>query len=197
MKLNYNNNLVAYGGDVFYLEHFIDQDGASKLYTHFFNGLDWREEQIKIYGKEITVPRRVCWYGDPDTNYTYSGISHLPTPWTKSLLDLKQKIESATQHRFNSVLANLYRDQNDSMGWHADKEKELGNNPFIASLSLGEPRLFRLRHNKSKEIVELTLSHGSLLLMGGTLQHNWQHCIPKTKLKTAARINLTFREIRR
>ncbi len=188
-------NLVLRDGEVYYLEHFISLDEAAILYSKLFDELDWQKEQIKVYGKVITVPRRVCWYGDPGTYYTYSGVLHKPASWTKSLLELKQKIEVKVQHRFNAVLANLYRDENDSMGWHADKEKELGKNPVIASVSLGESRVFKLRHNRSKEVIKLSLSSGSLLLMGGTFQHNWQHCIPKTKLKKAPRINLTFRAI--
>ncbi len=194
-KMNDDANLVSRDGEVYYIAHFIRQDEAASLYTRLINELNWQEEQIKIVGKKITVPRRVCWYGDPAADYTYSGISHKPTSWTTSLLELKQKIESSVQSRFNSVLANLYRDENDSMGWHADKEKALGRNPFIASVSLGESRVFKLQHNHSKEIVQLSLSSGSLLLMGGVLQHYWRHCIPKTKLKKAPRINLTFRNI--
>lgn len=188
-------NLVLRDGEVYYSEHFISLDEAAILYSKLLDELDWQKEQIKVYGKVITVPRRVCWYGDPGRYYTYSGVLHKPISWTQSLLELKQKIEFKAQHRFNAVLANLYRDENDSMGWHADKEKELGNNPVIASVSLGESRVFKLRHNKSKEVIKLSLSSGSLLLMGGTFQHNWQHCIPKTKLKKAPRINLTFRDI--
>lgn len=193
--MNDDANLVSHDGEVYYIEHFIRQDEAASLYTRFIDELNWQEEQINIVGKEITVPRLVCWYGDPGAYYTYSGISHKPASWTKSLLELKQKIEFSAQSRFNSVLANLYRDENDSMGWHADKEKVLGRNPFIASVSLGDSRVFKLRHNQSKEIVQLSLSSGSLLLMGGVLQHHWRHCIPKTKLKKAPRINLTFRNI--
>jgi alkylated DNA repair dioxygenase AlkB len=108
---------------------------------------------------------------------------------------LRDRIEILTQHRFNSVLANLYRDGNDSMGWHVDKEKELGRNPFIASLSLGAQRVFKLRHTKIGKGLDLTLSHGSLLLVGGRLQHAWRHCLPKMKHIETPRINLTFRRL--
>jgi len=188
-------NLVERDGDVYYIAHFLNESDADSLYRKLIKGLDWHEEQIKIVGKNITVPRLVCWYGDAGALYTYSGIAHNPIPWTSTLLDIKDKIETISEHRFNSVLANLYRHEGDSMGWHADKEKSLGKNPFIASLSLGESRVFKLQHNKSKEIVELSLSSGSLLLMGGALQHHWRHCVPKTKQNKSARINLTFRSI--
>jgi alkylated DNA repair dioxygenase AlkB len=92
-------------------------------------------------------------------------------------------------------LANLYRDGKDSMGCHADDEKELGPNPVIASLSLGDERLFRLHHKKTKDKLDIVLGHGDLLVMAGTLQHYWMHAVPKTKKLKTPRINLTFRKI--
>lgn len=190
-----NLNLLKQDGEVYYLEHFVSQTLATSLHEKLLKTLDWREEKINIFGKAVTVPRLVCWYGNPGAEYQYSGVLHRPLPWTSTLFGIKQQIESVSQHAFNSVLANLYRDGNDSMGWHADKEKELGINPYIASLSLGESRLFKLRHNKSKTVFNLELSNGSLLLLGGSLQHHWQHCVPKTRACNHSRINLTFRNI--
>ncbi|MGB5120416.1 MAG: alpha-ketoglutarate-dependent dioxygenase AlkB, partial [Vibrio fluvialis] len=115
--------------------------------------------------------------------------------WTPMLADLKQRCELLACQAFNSVLANLYRDGQDSMGWHQDNEPELGQQPVIASLSLGETRRFVLRHLHSKEKLELPLSHGSLLIMAGNTQHFWQHCVPKTVRTLEPRINLTFRLI--
>lgn len=191
-----SENLLTRDGELFYIRHFIDKQEVDLLYDSLFYELDWQQEQIFIYGKKVTVPRLVCWYGDSEASYSYSGVLHRPKDWIRGLLDLKQKIELLCENQFNSVLANLYRDENDSMGWHADKEKELGHNPFIASLSLGETRLFTLRHNKTKEVLKLELASGSLLLMGGSLQHNWQHSVPKCSHKKNARLNLTFRNIK-
>jgi alkylated DNA repair dioxygenase AlkB len=121
----------------------------------------------------------------------------LPKVFTKELLDIKRDIEQMANHQFTSVLLNLYRNGNDSNGWHADNEKELGKNPVIASLSLGNPRLFQFKHRNLKDQkYKLILEHGSLLLMKGEMQHYWLHQIPKTKKKVGERINLTFRKIK-
>jgi len=189
-------NLVSRDGELYYLPEFLPQQEARELFECLLNELAWQEEEVTIAGRRVKVPRLICWYGDEGAVYRYSGVAHDPLPWPDSLRRLRQSIESACGHVFNSVLGNLYRDGRDSMGWHADQEKELGNNPFIASLSLGEERLFKIRHNKTGEQVDLSLAGGSLLLMGGSLQHHWRHCVPKTREAKSARINLTFRTIR-
>ena len=187
--------IVATDGYAWLIEHFIPIELADRFYQELLQDIQWREEHYTIYGKQVTAPRLVAWYGDPQAQYCYSGISHSPLPWLPLLAQLKIQIEQHTHQRFNSVLCNLYRDGADSMGWHADKEPELGRNPYIASLSLGEKRLFKLRHNKTKQTVDVLLENGSLLLMGGELQHNWRHSIPKTAKAKNPRINLTFRNI--
>ncbi|MDD5035118.1 MAG: alpha-ketoglutarate-dependent dioxygenase AlkB [Methylococcaceae bacterium] len=188
-------NQVAGDGELYYLADFLPAEQADDFFKRLLGTLAWQEEEIIIAGRRVKVPRLVCWYGDAGAVYRYSGTTHHPLPWTEALLDLKARIENHSGHDFNSVLGNLYRDGQDSMGWHADREKVLGVNPFIASLNLGEERLFRLRHNRSGETLDIALANGSLLLMGGALQHHWRHCVPKTKTEKSARINLTFRTI--
>ncbi len=188
-------NLASREGELYYLPDFLSPVEAHDAFERLRAELDWQKEIVTIAGRRVPVPRLVCWLGDEGAVYRYSGVDHYPQPWTATLLRLKQAIEKICGQRFNSVLGNLYRDGQDSMGWHADKEKALGENPFIASLSLGGERLFRLRHNKTGETLELVLASGSLLLMGGALQHHWRHCVPKTKQSVPARINLTFRKI--
>jgi alkylated DNA repair dioxygenase AlkB len=190
-------NLVSRDGELYYLPDFIPQQEARELFEHLLKELAWQEEEVVIAGRRVKVPRLICWYGDEGAVYRYSGVVHDPLPWPDRLSRLKESIESACGRVFNSVLGNLYRDGRDSMGWHADREKELGANPFIASLSLGEERLFKIRHNKTREQVDLPLAGGSLLLMGGSLQHHWRHCVPKARETKTARINLTFRSILR
>lgn len=187
--------LVSRDGEAFLFEHFIESEEADLLGGRLQHDLRWETEAIVMYGREIMVPRRVCWVGDAGARYTYSGVMHDPQPWPPVLSDLRARVQSFTGYDFNSVLANLYRDGADSMGWHADKERELGRDPVIASLSFGAERVFKLRHNKSNETVETTLGNGSLLLMCGSLQHHWRHCLPKMRGVTAPRVNLTFRYI--
>ena len=188
-------NLAPRDGELFYLPDFLPLPQALKIFETLASELEWQEEVATIVGRRVPVPRLVCWYGDKGAVYQYSGLTHLPKPWTDTLLGLKESIETASRQSFNGVLGNLYRSGQDSMGWHADKEKVLGENPYIASLSLGSERLFKIRHNKPGETLDLNLGNGSLLLMGGCLQHHWRHCAPKTQKPAPARINLTFRKI--
>ncbi|MGR9098959.1 MAG: alpha-ketoglutarate-dependent dioxygenase AlkB family protein [Gammaproteobacteria bacterium] len=189
------DNLVSGDGELYLAASFYDMAQAEGLFESLMRSLKWEQETIVIGGKVVEVPRLVCWYGDQDAIYSYSGVAHVPLPWTPKLTEIKKRIEHFCGHAFNSVLGNLYRDGSDSMGWHADKEKELGRNPFIASLSLGEERVFKIRHNRSRETLDISLKSGDLLLMGGALQHWWRHCVPKTRRRKLPRINLTFRKI--
>jgi alkylated DNA repair dioxygenase AlkB len=192
---NCGKNLVPFDGELYLIKQFCRLPESDRLFAVLESGLDWQEETIFIFGKWVKVPRLMCWYGDPDAYYQYSGVNHQPMPWTTELQSVKAKVEQQCWCTFNSVLANLYRDGRDSMGCHADDEKELGLNPVIASLSLGDERLFKLHHKKRKETLAITLGHGDLLVMAGSLQHHWLHSVPKTKKIRTPRINLTFRKI--
>ncbi len=81
------------------------------------------------------------------------------------------------------------------MGWHSDDEPVLGATPTIASVSLGAARRFRIRRRLDRACFDLVLEHGSLLVMSGTSQREYQHSVPKTAKPTHERINLTFRTI--
>jgi alkylated DNA repair dioxygenase AlkB len=186
---------VPFDGELYWIKQFYSPSEADRLFTLFQSGLSWQEETIFIFGKWVKVPRLMAWYGDPDACYRYSGVNHHPLPWTVELLAVRHNIEQHCSCKFNSVLANLYRNGQDSMGCHADDEKELGPNPVIASLSLGDNRRFKLHHKKRKTTVDIDLEHGDLLIMAGALQHHWVHSMPKTKQLKTPRINLTFRNI--
>jgi len=161
-----------------------------------FKNINWKQERIRIYGRDILLPRLTSWYGDSGKVYIYSGIKSEPNNWNKGLLYLKQKIEQIAQVEFNSVLLNWYRDGEDSLSWHADNERELGVNPIIASANFGEARDFvvRRKDDRSKKLI-LPLKHGTLLLMRGELQSFWEHSVPKRKNVKRSRFNLTFRQI--
>ncbi len=153
----------------------------------------WRHDSVVVYGKRHLQPRLTAWHGE--AAYAYSGLRLEPSPMTPLLERLRGAVESATGHRYNSVLLNHYRNGADSMGMHSDDEPELGAQPVIASLSYGATRTFILRHKHSKRSVKLDLADGNLLLMAGSLQENWLHGINKTAKPTGSRINLTFRYI--
>ena len=187
--------IVSQQNNLAFYPEFLETSTADYFYKVLLDQLAWSEETINMFGKTILVPRLVCWYGDANAIYNYSGVKHDPLPWISPLLELKARLETFTHHSFNSVLGNLYRNEKDSMGWHSDNEKELGDEPFIASVSLGEARIFRARHKTTKQQIKLTLTHGSLLTMSGNFQQLWQHSIPKCSTKKGGRINLTFRNI--
>lgn len=195
MKTKKLPNLAPIDGELYLIERFYPPQQADKLFTDLLNELAWQEEEIFIYGRKLKVPRLMCWYGDESAYYKYSGVTHKPLPWSVNLKIICDDIQKFSDYRFNSVLANLYRDGEDSMGCHADDEPELGLNPVIASLSLGETRNLKFKHQYTKAKLDVPLEHGDLLIMAGSLQHHWQHQLPKTKYSKSERINLTFRKI--
>lgn len=180
------------GNTVLYSRFLLTHE-ADKYFQQLRGSLAWRQDHIKLYGREVKIPRLQAWYGDAEASYQYSGLLMQPLPWTPPLSALKNRCEQQTQTQFNSVLANLYRDGQDSMGWHSDDEPELGSQPVIASLSLGQSRNFDFRHKHTGEKIRIPLHHGDLLVMSGSTQQYWQHGISKTRKVLSERINLTFR----
>ena len=183
--------------EIDYTPAFFNLEESRELFEAIYYQTNWIEDDIKVYGKLYKQPRLTAFHANNNKAYGYSNISMSPQPFTPVLNAIKLKIEKATEMTFSSCLLNLYRDGQDSNGWHADDEKELGENPVIASLSLGADRLFHLKHKNIKTLKhKLTLQNGSLLLMKGETQHHWLHQIPKTKKLIDQRINLTFRLIK-
>lgn len=182
-------------GTAWYVSNWLANSAADTYFEQLRRELKWRQDTIKLYGRSVKIPRLQAWYGDPHCYYRYSGLALAPQPWTSALTELKIRCEQATENRFNSVLANLYRNGNDGMGMHADDEPELGKRPTIASITLGAERAFVLKHKLSGEKHRLVLEHGSLLVMAGNTQRYYQHGLAKTTRKLDARINLTYRYI--
>lgn len=187
---------VIENGEYIFFPNFFSKVESDLLLKDLRNNIVWKQESMNMYGKNINFPRLTAWYGNNDKPYSFSGITLQPLTWTSEILTIKNKIEPVANTVFNSVLLNLYRDGNDSISWHTDAEKELGLNPVIASVNFGATRKFQLRHIETKEKLEIELTHGSLLIMQGELQHFWQHQVPKTNKPVGERINLTFRVIK-
>jgi len=185
--------LLPHDGSALYRPGFFNSADCERMFRSIHDETPWEARNIILFGKEVPQPRLACWYGD--LAYSYSGITLDPRPMTPTLLEIKQRCEEAASTQFNSVLVNLYRDGQDSMGLHADDEPELGAEPVIASVSFGGERNFRLRHRQRKELQQVSLAPGSLLVMSGLSQQCWMHDVPKTKKFVEARINLTFRYI--
>ncbi|MEK0190259.1 MAG: alpha-ketoglutarate-dependent dioxygenase AlkB [Oscillatoriales cyanobacterium] len=184
-------------GEVIFYPNLFSIQESDRLFSELDSSVKWRHDTIHIYGKKIPLPRLTAWYGDEGKSYIYSGIEQHPEPWNSTLRLIKLKAEEISKITFNSVLINLYRDGKDSVSWHSDDEPELGENPIIASISLGGTRRFSLRHKTSKDYkIDIDLPKGSLLLMKGETQHFWKHQIAKTAKSVEPRINLTFRVIK-
>lgn len=174
----------------------LSPEQADELFEDLQASIAWEVHRIRLFGRLVDSPRLSSWIGDPGAGYVYSGVRFEPRPWPGALEAIRDRLLSTTGHRFNSVLANLYRDGRDAMGWHSDDERELGVRPVIASLSLGATRRFVLKHRRQPDRkLAIELPHGSLLLMSGETQANYRHSLPRTARPVGPRLNLTFRYI--
>ncbi len=217
-------NLLPSRGDVRYIPRFFSKPESARLIEELLDTVVWKHESIVIFGKPVLQPRLTALYGDTGREYRYSGITMKPSGWNSALLEIKNKIESHLDLKFNVALLNYYRGGDDSMGWHRDNEKELGTNPVIGSVSFGVTRAlkFRLRESQASQSekqlthrlsadgdqsrlahlarpsnrkTSIELEDGSFLLMRGETQHNWYHAVMKSKRPMGSRINITFRNI--
>ena len=183
--------------EIEYFPNFFESNLSDDFFEKLKNEIPWQQDKITVYGKTHQQPRLTALFGNEGMPYSYSNIKMQPHHWTLPLQKIKSHIENVVGTNFTTVLLNRYRNGQDSNGWHADNEKELGTNPVIASISFGAERSFYLKHNTIQEQkLKITLEHGSLLLMRGTTQHFWKHQIPKTTKPIGERINLTFRVIK-
>jgi alkylated DNA repair dioxygenase AlkB len=176
---------------------FIEPAHAQSCFSALRDELPWEQRSLRMFGREIPEPRLVAWLGDPGARYTYSGRLNEPSPWTPTTAALRDAVCARLEQGFNGVLANLYRSERDGMGYHADEEPELGPSPLVASLSFGAPRRFVVRARRGGARHALWLGPGSLLVMAGTMQHEFVHALPKQRAPVGPRINLTFRRITR
>jgi alkylated DNA repair dioxygenase AlkB len=179
--------------DIQWFPDWLAAERASALLGQLTQEVPWKQDSMRTPAGMVPFPRLTAWQGEPEAIYVYSGIRNVPLAWTPAVLELKALAESTCAVRFNSVLLNRYRGGTDSMGWHADKEPELGREPVIASISLGTARVFEFQHVKSRAVQALMLTHGSLLVMRGRTQLDWRHRVPKAPKIEGERINLTFR----
>lgn len=196
MIFDIHNNITTElkDGEILYDRNFLSSVEASRYFKIIRNETAWQQDQIKVFGKVYDQPRLTALYANNNFPYSYSNITMYPSPFSATLLEIKEKVEQQLKKEFTTCLLNLYRHGQDSNGWHADNEKELGKNPIIASVSLGAERMFHMKHRTdNSQKIKINLIHGSLLVMSGSTQHYWLHQIPKTKKHVEERINLTFR----
>jgi len=190
-----DKNWLPYGGMVNYYGKIFSRNEADYYFNQLLENIEWRNDEAIILGKKIITKRKVAWYGEKPFEYTYSKTTKLALPWTKELLELKNRVEKETGETFNSCLLNLYHNGEEGMAWHSDGEADLKKDGAIGSLSFGAERKFAFKNKQDKKKVEIILEHGSLLVMKGTTQTFWLHRLPPTKKVNTPRVNLTFRTI--
>ena len=188
-------NIIDQDGIALYHEKVLTDEQIKPLYDKLLNNINWENERVVMFGKEIITKRKVAFYSDPLIAYTYSSKTKIGLPWKDPLIILKNIVESLTKQTYNACLLNLYHNGEEAMGWHSDNEKEIIANSTIASLSIGASRKFSFKHKVTKETISIQLENGSLLEMKGTIQSHWLHALPKSKKITEPRINLTFRQM--
>jgi alkylated DNA repair dioxygenase AlkB len=192
-EINETINCLPKDGIVNYYGKPLTRAKADHYLEKLLTTIAWKNDEAVIFGRHIITKRKVAWYGDDNYSYNYSKITRHALKWTKELLELKKLVEGKTGGTYNSCLLNLYHNGDEGMAWHSDDEKTLGENSAIASFSFGAERKFSFKHKQTKETVSMMLEHGSLLVMKGTTQTHWLHCLPKSKRITTPRVNLTFR----
>jgi len=182
-------------GQAIYFGKIFSEEQIGVFYEDLMNKIDWKNEVVVMFGKEITTKRKVAFYSEPNIQYRYSHSTKIGLQWLPVLLEIKSIVESMTNTQYNACLLNLYHNGNEAMGWHADNEVEIKANSSIASLSIGAERKFSFKNKVTKETNSLLLENGSLLEMKGELQNHWLHCLPKSSKILMPRINLTFRQM--
>ena len=212
MQTPISEQLEIYGANLVLVRHWLPSEQAQACFETLERTCQWRQPTIHIAGRSLPIPRMQSWYGDEPYVFKYSGMTFLAEAMPQLISDIRGRIRQDFGCYFNSVLVNCYRDERDSVGWHADDEPEFGPKPIIASLSLGETRRFGLKPKSTKQDSSLyspcdgfvrkkprakylDLHSGDLLIMKGATQELCVHNVPKETKKCSRRINLTFRYI--
>lgn len=177
------------------IEGFYAAADCLRIYQRLLCEQNWPSNQYIVAGRLFTLPRLQTWHADPGIKYSYSNNLLETRPWSTLLSEMREKVELYLDISFNSVLVNWYRNGEDYVGWHADNEPELGEKPYIVSLSFGAERLFEFQHKKSLKCGKILLRSGTLLKMQPDFQHHWLHSVPIDKNVMEGRINLTFRKV--
>ena len=188
-------NIINQDGQARYFGIILNAEQKHNYFNELLNKIEWTNEKLVMFGKEITTKRKVAFYGDSLMSYTYSNKTKQALTWTPLLLQIKQLATSYTGSNYNACLLNLYHDGEEGMGWHSDDEKEIIPNSSIASLSFGAERKFAIKHKATNQTHSILLENGSLFEMLGSFQKHWLHSMPKSKKIIAPRINLTFRQM--
>ena len=192
---NHSKNLLPRDGILIYYDELFSKEESSNYLTDLLNTINWKQDELIIFGRKIITTRKVAWYGDKEFSYIYSNREKKALPWTDTILEIKKKVENFSSETFNSCLLNLYPSGKEGMAYHSDNESSILKHSCIASISFGAERKFFFKHNLTGEKISLFLENGSILLMKGEIQTNWKHSLPKMSKVSTPRVNLTFRKM--
>lgn len=190
------NYMLVDGGCIHFYKQFMGDNFSKELFIELLN-LDFEQPELDMFGKTVKIPRLQCWMSDDNVK----ACLYQKQParkWSEKVFSLKTFIENAYNFKFDYVLINLYRNGDDYISYHSDREAIGNGKNIVAGVSLGSTRKFSIKHNNSKQLglkpINFELQNGSLILMiGDNTQLLWKHSIPKTKTALGPRINLTFR----
>jgi alkylated DNA repair dioxygenase AlkB len=160
--------------------------GSDEVLEVLLGDIGWREDRRQMYDREVAVPRLLRWY---------PGTATLPHPLlTEARESLNRYYAPELGERFVSAGMCLYRDGRDSVAWHGDRiGRGRSSDTMVAIVSFGSPRPLMLRPVGGGESLRFPLGHGDLVVMGGSCQRTWEHCIPKTTKPVGPRVSVQFR----
>ena len=160
--------------------------GSDEVLEVLLGDIGWREDRRQMYDREVAVPRLLRWY---------SGRETLPhSLLTEAREALNRHYGPELGERFVSAGMCLYRDGRDSVAWHGDRiGRGRSSDTMVAIVSFGSPRPLMLRPVGGGESLRFPLGHGDLVVMGGSCQRTWEHCIPKTTKPVGPRVSVQFR----
>lgn len=197
-ELIQGTNVLPFDGEALFYPGFISEAESEYYMKRFQEEYSFMQVKIRMYDKEVLMPKMTAFCGEPVEDLDVSDEGLAVQPWSRSMIQLKNKVEETAGVRFTHALLNLYRDGKDSVSWHRDKERHWGLEPVIASVSLGAERTFQFRNTEDKKVVRsIQLTPGSLLIMKGASQRCWEHHVPKTNKRIGPRLNITFRVLDR
>jgi alkylated DNA repair dioxygenase AlkB len=160
--------------------------GSDTLFEHLASEVPWRAERRHMYDHVVDVPRLLAYYreGEP-----------LPHPVLTEARDaLSGYYADELGEPFTTAGLCYYRDGRDSVAWHGDRiGRGAREDTMVAILSVGTPRDLLLRPAGGGETLRRPLGHGDLIVMGGSCQRTWEHCVPKTTRAAGPRISIQFR----
>jgi alkylated DNA repair dioxygenase AlkB len=186
-------SILPFDGEAIYFGKIFNEEQSTFYLNNLLKTIDWKQDEVILFGKRIITARKVAWYGENNIKYTYSKVTKTALPFTLELIELKNIIENYTKEKYNTCLLNLYHNGNEGMSWHSDDEIIIKENSSIASISFGAERFFKFKHKKKNTTLKILLENGSLLDMRGETQKFWLHSLLKSKTIKNTRINLTFR----